>query len=234
MIDLALHTERTVLRPWREDEAAILHDIKGRVDVAKWLDNGLKSLSASVEEARQSITRSHDKGTVGGPLFRAIVPHDTDRPVGCVLLARMGDAGEMEVGWHLHPDAVGHGWATEAGAALLAHGLEHHDRVWANMWPGNLGSAAVASRIGMADLGEVLDPWYGIADHPHSRMFVTHANGDTNEALTATRGDLATWVSQRTFPVEDRPRDDVVLPGWQDTATRLRTAAGLPPHPSAM
>lgn len=234
MIDIELHTDRTLLRPWREDEAAVLYDIKGRVEVAKWLDNGLEGLSASVDEARQSITRSHERATVGGPLFRAIVPHDTDRPVGCVLLAHLGDDDEIEVGWQLHPDAGGHGWATEAGAAMLAHALAHHERVWANMWPANLASAAVARRIGMSDLGEVLDPWYGTEVHPHSRMFVAHADGDTDEALTDTRADLATWVSRRTFPAEDPPRDDVVLPDWQDTAARLRTAADLSPDPSPL
>ena len=32
--------------------------------------------------------------------------------------------GEVEIGWHLHPDSHGHGYATEAAELLLARGFE--------------------------------------------------------------------------------------------------------------
>lgn len=79
---------------------------------------------------------------------------------------------EMEVGWYLHPDSVGSGYAGEAAAAALSvgFGLDAR-RIWAVMWSHNTASAGVAGRAGMADLGDVVDGWYGTHEGPGSRMF---------------------------------------------------------------
>ena len=94
-------------------------------------------------------------------------------PVGTASMARLpNDDVEVEIGWNLHPDAVGHGWAREAAAAVLARAFEHGlARVWAIMWPHNERSAAVARAIGMIDLGVRPDPWYGEPEFPDSLMF---------------------------------------------------------------
>jgi RimJ/RimL family protein N-acetyltransferase len=60
-------------------------------------------------------------------------------------------ATEIEIGWRLHPDAWGHGYATEAGHAALAaawNDLEAH-RIIAIIDPANAPSLAVATRLGM-------------------------------------------------------------------------------------
>ncbi|SCE65165.1 Acetyltransferase (GNAT) domain-containing protein [Micromonospora haikouensis] len=68
---------------------------------------------------------------------------------------------DIEVGWHLHPDSWGHGYATEAARALAARELATGTpRVWAVVSPGNTASAAVARRLGMAYVGRRTD-WYG-------------------------------------------------------------------------
>ena len=47
----------------------------------------------------------------------------TGVPVGTVPLKPLPDgAGEIEIGWHLHPDSWGRGFATETARALLARG----------------------------------------------------------------------------------------------------------------
>ena len=44
---------------------------------------------------------------------------------GSVLLKPLPNgAGEIEIGWHLHPDSWGRGLATEAAGALLRYGFE--------------------------------------------------------------------------------------------------------------
>lgn len=56
---------------------------------------------------------------------------------------------ELEVGWRLARWAWGHGWATEAGAAALRHGLEEVGRVVSVTAVLNEPSWRVMRRLGM-------------------------------------------------------------------------------------
>ena len=58
----------------------------------------------------------------------------------------------MEIGWRLHPDAWGHGYATEAGRAALEAARDQLGltRIIAVIDPGNAASLAVARRLGMS------------------------------------------------------------------------------------
>lgn len=57
----------------------------------------------------------------------------------------------LEVGWTLHPDHWGHGYATEAGAAAIDYAFEvlARDEVVSIIHPDNHGSQAVARRLGL-------------------------------------------------------------------------------------
>ncbi len=71
-------------------------------------------------------------------------------------------APAVEVGWRLHPDHWGHGYATEAARASLKHGFGPGglDEIVALTTTVNTRSQAVMERIGMTrDLG-------GDFDHP--------------------------------------------------------------------
>ena len=64
------------------------------------------------------------------------------------------ELNDTEIGWHLHPDAWGHGYATEAARAALEFGLAAGlTKVVAVTYPENTASQAVATRIGMRCLG---------------------------------------------------------------------------------
>jgi RimJ/RimL family protein N-acetyltransferase len=56
-----------------------------------------------------------------------------------------------ELGWTLHPDAQGAGYATEAALALLAVGFDRMGlhRIVAEIDPRNAASAALCRRLGM-------------------------------------------------------------------------------------
>ena len=68
---------------------------------------------------------------------------------------------DVEVGWHLHPDAWGRGYATEAARSAMdrafAGGLAE---IYAVVYPGNDRSVAVTHRLGMRPLGPQTR-WYG-------------------------------------------------------------------------
>jgi len=106
----------------------------------------------------------------------AAVERDTGIPAGTVLLKPLPDGdGEIEIGWHFHPDSWGRGLATEAASAVLARGL---DEVWAVTHLDNRASAAVCRRIGMRLLG-VTYRWY----HDPSLMFWVGARADQKPSL---------------------------------------------------
>jgi RimJ/RimL family protein N-acetyltransferase len=87
---------------------------------------------------------------------------------GSVLLKPLPDgAGEIEIGWHLHPDSWGRGLATDAARALLARGFALGlAEIWAVTHLDNERSVRVCEKFGMRLLG-VTHRWY----HEPSRMF---------------------------------------------------------------
>jgi RimJ/RimL family protein N-acetyltransferase len=84
--------------------------------------------------------------------------------VGTVILVQLPDGdGELEIGWHLHPDAWGHGYATEAARAVLTRAFRRGvEEVFAVVRPDNTASIAVCRRLGMEALGRT-DRYYDAA-----------------------------------------------------------------------
>lgn len=170
--DLDMATDRLLLSPWRRSEAGALLAIRSIPNVAKWL--GDPTVWTDIGEAEAAIEAWDDKTRNQAPLGNWAIRPDDGPPIGNVSMSRVPSDvdDEIEIGWYLHPDATGSGYAREAAAAVLARALEAGiERVWAIMWPHNEASASVALAIGMTDLGVVDDPWYGTEEEPTSRMF---------------------------------------------------------------
>lgn len=160
-------TDRLVIRPWHPDEADRLFDVLGRTEVARWLGSG--SLLVDPDQASARVDRWAAE-LAADPRFGrwAAVQKSSGIPAGTVLLKQLPDSdGEVEIGWHFHPDSWGKGLATEAAGAVLAHGRRAGlDEVWAVTHLDNERSAAVCRKIGMRLLG-VTHRWY----HEPSLMF---------------------------------------------------------------
>jgi RimJ/RimL family protein N-acetyltransferase len=124
-----------------------------------------------ITEPEQAAARIETWSAFTGPLHGiwAIVPDGQDLPVGTALMKLLPYSGtkapsaHTEVGWHLHPDAWGHGYATGAGGRLLAHAWSHGlEEVFAVTYPENEASKAVCLRLGMAPQG-MTDAYYDIS-----------------------------------------------------------------------
>lgn len=150
------------LRAWRPEEAERLYDLLRRNEVIQWFGEAARVPLAEVTQARHRIEQW--ALTAQPPLgTRAIVTPDRLEPVGSVLLftAPNSEHGEVEVGWYLHPDAVGHGYAAAAALTAVHDAFDAgHDEVWALTHTHNLRSRATATRIGMRDLGVVDGLWH--------------------------------------------------------------------------
>jgi RimJ/RimL family protein N-acetyltransferase len=157
--DGVLRTERLRLRPWttQPEDIARLTDLYSRDEVSRWL-GGPPSVSPEELVARWATVHELDErfgcwaieiadGTVAGTVLFKPLPNGV---------------GEVEVGWHLHPDSWGHGYATEAARAVIAQGFDAGlPEVYAVVRPGNSASLAVCRRLGMAPLGR-LRRWYDV------------------------------------------------------------------------
>ncbi|MFJ6197234.1 GNAT family N-acetyltransferase [Micromonospora sp. NPDC092111] len=167
----ALTTERLILRNWTDSPAdlARIFDIYSRNEVVRWLGTapGLPLTEPAQAADRLAVWRARhaDHGDRYGTW--AVEARDRGIVVGTVLLRPLPGRDEdvptddIEVGWHLHPDSWGHGYATEAARVLVDRELATGTpEVYAVVSPGNDASMAVARRLGMTQVGRRTD-WYG-------------------------------------------------------------------------
>lgn len=157
-------TARLRLRPFTPDDARALFEVFRHSDVARW--SGTGTPMEDVSEAEQRIaTMSQRAGDHPATGIFAAERSDTGEFIGQVLLVPLPasngvDRHDFEIGWHLHPDAWGQGFATEGARALLLRGFDAGlPEIYAVTHPDNVRSQAVARRLGMEDLG-LSSNWY--------------------------------------------------------------------------
>ncbi|HEX6871172.1 MAG TPA: GNAT family N-acetyltransferase, partial [Micromonosporaceae bacterium] len=162
-------TERLVVRPWTagSDDLDRIFDLYSRWEVARWLGASPRVLT-DPDQAAGMVDRWTERADPEGKYgIWAIERRDGGPVVGSVLLVPLPDPdqrgeGEVEVGWHLHPDSWGHGYATEAARGAIGKGFSDGLReIYAVVRPDNAPSIAVCRRLGMTGLGRT-ERWYGI------------------------------------------------------------------------
>ncbi len=166
---VAYRTERLVVRDWAEAEADRMYDMYRRPDVVRFLGS-VPTPMPSRERAVQRITAHRDRNAgwheTGTPYgWWAVVVAETGVVAGTVALLPIDDASgpdaPVEVAWHLHPDAQGNGYATEAARGAFHRGhAAGIAEVLALTDPENTPSQAVCRRLGL-DQVETSDRFYG-------------------------------------------------------------------------
>ena len=163
-----IETERLYARPWNiEIDIDVVIDMYSHADVVRYIGNKRIETTEAAKEYLE--TRIHRTQELGGSLGSwALIQKSTGAVIGNVLLKPLPGksripTSHIEVGWHLHRNAWGHGFATEAGGGLLRHAFStlHLDRVLAVTEPENLGSIAVMKRLNMTPLGPTTDFYDG-------------------------------------------------------------------------
>ena len=140
MAALPIETERLRLRRLGPGDLAALHAIHSRADVARWLYWEPRTLEQVRALLEGHLERPDDEGVVLG-----IEPRSGGAGlIGTVSLV-VGDHRQGELGFLVHPDHHGRGYATEAARALLglAFGSYGLHRVYGRLEPRNAGSARV-------------------------------------------------------------------------------------------
>lgn len=143
---MILETERLILRPWYEDDAAELYRYACDPDigpVAGW------PVHTSVENSREII-----RYVLSAEGTFAVVLKETGLPVGCVGWMRKGNIpmaeDEVEIGYWMGKPYWGRGLIPEAVRACLRHCFEvlHCSRIWCVTDEDNHKSRRVQEKCG--------------------------------------------------------------------------------------
>ena len=178
-----LRTSRLALRSWVEEDAPAFLDIYSRYEVIRWLGPQPRRVAVTTLESALERIRYREERISGltAPMgLWAIVPAggERDEPIGTILLMPLedddGPTGLVEVGWHLHPDHQGRGYATEAaGAVLDAAPATGIDEALALIDLDNVPSQRVARRLGMTDEG-MTNRWFGLSLRQYRKVLEPH------------------------------------------------------------
>ena len=131
--------------------------VYGDPEVVRFVDDGEPLSRADAERWVEVTARNFE---VRGYGMAALSVGDPAEVVGFCGIVRPGGQEEDEVKYALRRDAWGRGLATEAVAAMLAHGAERHGlrRIIATVAAENGASLRVLQKVGMQPDGERAEP----------------------------------------------------------------------------
>lgn len=175
-------TSRLTIRPWRMDEAVI---------VAAAVGESLEHLRPWMAWASEPVTVAHYQDVIDrfGASWRAgtEVSYGVflgDEVIGGTGLHRRAGPHTLEIGYWIHVDHIGRGYATEVSAALtdLAFTVDGVEHVEIHHDEANVRSAAVPRRLGFAH----------VATAPRERLAPAHIGIEW-----IWRVDRADWLAAR-------------------------------------
>ena len=163
---VVFETDRLVVRDWAEDDGDRVFDIYRRWEVSRWLGADPRVMTDR-GAADRTIKRWNERNQDDVFGIWAVEEKASRTVAGTVLLMPLPEPagapsrGEVEVGWHFHPDAWGRGLATESARGAISRGFRSGvGEIYAVVRPDNSASLAVCRRLQMRSLG-LTSRWYG-------------------------------------------------------------------------
>jgi RimJ/RimL family protein N-acetyltransferase len=151
LTDREIRTERLLLRRYRESDLDRLAAIKALPEVARYLYGGPATREEVEQLLERRIAATHLEKDDDWVVL-AVERQEDGMLLGDVtIFLRSVEHRQAEVGWIFHPDAAGHGYATEASRALIHLAFDDLDahRVFARTDARNHPSSALCRRLGM-------------------------------------------------------------------------------------
>jgi RimJ/RimL family protein N-acetyltransferase len=146
-----IETQRLILRPFVADDFDAVFDMQSRPEVVRYLYWEART-EAEVRTALEKKIAATAIRAQGDALFLAAVLKETNQLVADVVLQWISQEHKHgEVGFIVHPDHQGLGYATEATRELLRVAFEDLKlhRVTGHLDSRNLASARVLEKLGM-------------------------------------------------------------------------------------
>ncbi len=137
-----LETERLILRPWAESDAEEFSELLAERGKGK----------PETESIRTSIVEFLEASETTGIALLPIQRRDEGDFIGyCGLIIGRSTLEEPEIAYELFQRAHGHGYATEAAAAVVeAARATGRDRIWSTVATWNTPSLRVLEKLGFA------------------------------------------------------------------------------------
>jgi [ribosomal protein S5]-alanine N-acetyltransferase len=154
-----LHTERLLLRPLREADAAALLAIFSDPRVTRYLS---RPAWTSITVAHERIARDIAAMSAGTYVCFGIERRSDGQLLGeCTLFNLNEQCRRAEIGYTMAFDAWGQGYMNEALCCLLDFGFSQLalNRVEADIEPRNLASAKSLERLGFIKEGHLRQRW---------------------------------------------------------------------------
>jgi RimJ/RimL family protein N-acetyltransferase len=146
-----IRTERLELRAFTEDDLDALYDMQRSPEVTRFLRWGTRTRGDAREMLARRVTQT-DLAKEGDNLAAAVALRESGALIGDFNL-ELSDAGLgcAELGFAMNPTHAGHGYATEAGGAMLRLAFEHYGfhRVIGICNGRNNASMKLMERLGM-------------------------------------------------------------------------------------
>ncbi len=148
--DYPIETERLRLRPFTRGDVDAVHAYRRREDVARFLFDQPMSRESCAEAVQARVGQTGFESE-GDRIVLAVERRDLVMIGEVSLILRSVDARQAELGYILHPDFHGVGYATEAAKAVLGIGFDGAwmHRIFARCDARNTASARVMERLGM-------------------------------------------------------------------------------------
>ena len=152
-----LVTDRLMLRTWHLDDAQAVLDVFGHLEVARWLNlimGQVPDLPAMQLLLQQWIVEDARAIAPRGPVVHPAAGRPARDSWGDPVAPAPGNE-DLEIGWQLHPDVWGQGYASETTYALAQWAFSQGtDEIFAVVRPDNTRAAATVRRNGMEWVGE--------------------------------------------------------------------------------
>jgi len=156
-VSLPIETERLLLRPHRSDDLDDLVAFHSDPDVVRFVPWPVRHRAATAETLAVKLDQAELR-EIGQWLVLAVEHRETGRVIGEVLL-KWASERQGELGFALARDVHGHGYAGEAGTAVLDlafRDLGFH-RVSAVVIEGNDASVRLLGRLGFRQEARLVD-----------------------------------------------------------------------------
>ena len=150
-VDEPIETERLLLRPYEPSDLDAVRDLMSREDVVRYLYQPVLGDAEAHEMLDRKIpcrVIEHD----GDRISLIVLERGTGALVGDAMLALESEEHRVgEVGYIVHPDHQGRGYATEVAERLLGIGFEvlGLHRIIGRLEARNGASARVLEKLGM-------------------------------------------------------------------------------------